>query len=200
MVPKLLKTSRAAAALRGRDFVTPDDVKAIAELAIAHRIILKPEHQIKGLEAGGHRAICVVCSGLNLKRYGQSNVWSRKSTMLGSLAVAMYLLGLSCNTQLVVMAVTILCSLHGLLLRNHADVASSGRRAEWTGEEGVALGNVVAILHFLLRMFEDSELNVTLRMQNTSSLPRFWKSGTVFQKSCASGRRQLHPHGIGPTT
>lgn len=48
----LLKTSRAAAALRGRDFVTPDDVKAIAELAIAHRIILKPEHQIKGLEAG----------------------------------------------------------------------------------------------------------------------------------------------------
>ena len=48
----LLKTSRAAAALRGRDFVTPDDIKAIAELAIAHRIILKPEHQIKGLEAG----------------------------------------------------------------------------------------------------------------------------------------------------
>ncbi len=48
----LLKTSRAAAAMRGRDFVTPDDVKSIAELAIAHRIILKPEHQIKGLEAG----------------------------------------------------------------------------------------------------------------------------------------------------
>ena len=48
----LLKTSRAAAALRGRDFVTPDDVKAISELAIAHRIILKPEHQIKGLESG----------------------------------------------------------------------------------------------------------------------------------------------------
>jgi MoxR-like ATPase len=48
----LLKTSRASAALRGRDFVTPDDIKSIAELAIAHRIILKPEHQIKGLEAG----------------------------------------------------------------------------------------------------------------------------------------------------
>ncbi len=48
----LLKTSRAAAALRGRDFVTPDDVKAISELALAHRIILKPEHQIKGLEPG----------------------------------------------------------------------------------------------------------------------------------------------------
>ena len=44
--------SLSAAALRGRDFVTPDDVKSSAELAIAHRIILKPEHQIKGLEAG----------------------------------------------------------------------------------------------------------------------------------------------------
>ena len=48
----LLKTSRAAAALRGRDFVTPDDIKTVAELAIAHRLILKPEHQIKGLEPG----------------------------------------------------------------------------------------------------------------------------------------------------
>ncbi|HAU12363.1 MAG TPA: hypothetical protein DCS92_01540, partial [Gammaproteobacteria bacterium] len=45
----LLKTSRAAAALRGRDFVTPDDIKTVSELALAHRIILKPEHQIKGL-------------------------------------------------------------------------------------------------------------------------------------------------------
>lgn len=48
----LLKTARAAAAMRGRDFVTPDDVKSIAELAVAHRLILKPEHQIKGLESG----------------------------------------------------------------------------------------------------------------------------------------------------
>lgn len=46
----LLKTARAAAAMRGRDFVTPDDIKAVATLAISHRIILKPEHQIKGLE------------------------------------------------------------------------------------------------------------------------------------------------------
>ena len=46
----LLKTGRAAAAMRGRDFVTPDDVKSVAALALAHRLILKPEHQIKGLE------------------------------------------------------------------------------------------------------------------------------------------------------
>ncbi|MCS5532681.1 MAG: MoxR family ATPase [Candidatus Poseidoniaceae archaeon] len=48
----LLKTSRASAALRGRDFVTPDDIKSVAEIAVAHRLILKPEHQIKGLEPG----------------------------------------------------------------------------------------------------------------------------------------------------
>jgi MoxR-like ATPase len=46
----LLKTGRAAAAMRGRDFVTPDDVKSVATLALSHRLILKPEHQIKGLE------------------------------------------------------------------------------------------------------------------------------------------------------
>ena len=38
--------------MRGRDFITPDDIKAVAELALAHRLILKPEHQIKGLESG----------------------------------------------------------------------------------------------------------------------------------------------------
>ena len=48
----LLKTSRGAAAMRGRDFITPDDIKAVAELSLAHRLILKPEHQIKGLESG----------------------------------------------------------------------------------------------------------------------------------------------------
>jgi MoxR-like ATPase len=39
----LLKLSRARAALGGRDFVTPDDVKAIAVPALAHRLALRPE-------------------------------------------------------------------------------------------------------------------------------------------------------------
>jgi MoxR-like ATPase len=39
----LLKLARAEAALRGRDFVTPDDVKAMAVPALAHRLILQPE-------------------------------------------------------------------------------------------------------------------------------------------------------------
>jgi MoxR-like ATPase len=39
----LLKVARARAALSGRDFVTPEDVKAVAVPALAHRIILRPE-------------------------------------------------------------------------------------------------------------------------------------------------------------
>ncbi len=45
----LLKLSRARAALAGRDFVTPDDVKAVAPYALAHRIILKPDPWIRGV-------------------------------------------------------------------------------------------------------------------------------------------------------
>jgi len=39
----LLKLARSLAALRRRDFVLPDDVKAMAVPALAHRLILKPE-------------------------------------------------------------------------------------------------------------------------------------------------------------
>jgi len=39
----LLKLSRAKAALDGRDFVVPEDVKAIAVPALAHRLTLRPE-------------------------------------------------------------------------------------------------------------------------------------------------------------
>jgi MoxR-like ATPase len=39
----ILKLSRAEAALRGRDFVLPDDVKAVAVAALSHRLILRPE-------------------------------------------------------------------------------------------------------------------------------------------------------------
>jgi MoxR-like ATPase len=39
----VLKLSRCRAALLGRDFVTPEDVKAVAVPALAHRLLLKPE-------------------------------------------------------------------------------------------------------------------------------------------------------------
>ena len=45
----LFKTGRASAAIAGRDFVTPDDIKGIALQVAAHRIILKPEAKIRGI-------------------------------------------------------------------------------------------------------------------------------------------------------
>ena len=39
----LVKLGRAVAALRGRDFVTPDDVRSVAVAALAHRVVLRPE-------------------------------------------------------------------------------------------------------------------------------------------------------------
>jgi len=39
----IVKLSRCRAALDGRDFVTPDDVKSVAVPALAHRLVLRPE-------------------------------------------------------------------------------------------------------------------------------------------------------------
>lgn len=47
----LFKTSQALAALRGRAFVLPDDVKLLAPLALAHRCIVRPESALRGRTA-----------------------------------------------------------------------------------------------------------------------------------------------------
>ena len=44
----LIKASRASAALSGRAFVTPDDVRRICNPVLAHRIILKPDARFGG--------------------------------------------------------------------------------------------------------------------------------------------------------
>ena len=47
----LLKLSRGRAALAGRDFVTPEDVKAVAVPALAHRLMLRPELWVQRIRA-----------------------------------------------------------------------------------------------------------------------------------------------------
>jgi len=46
----LFKTAQARAAIMGRDYVIPDDVKALAEVALAHRLILSPAARIKNVD------------------------------------------------------------------------------------------------------------------------------------------------------
>lgn len=47
----LFRTSQARAAIFGRDFVLPDDVKALAEAALCHRVILGPAARLRDLDA-----------------------------------------------------------------------------------------------------------------------------------------------------
>lgn len=45
----ILKTAKAIAALRGREFVTPDDIQTVCYPVLRHRIILSPEKEMEGV-------------------------------------------------------------------------------------------------------------------------------------------------------
>jgi MoxR-like ATPase len=47
----LLKGAQALAAIRGRDYVLPEDIKSLVPLTLAHRLILKPEAELRGRTA-----------------------------------------------------------------------------------------------------------------------------------------------------
>ena len=51
----LLRAAKTAATIEGRDFVTPDDVKSLAIVTLRHRIVLRAEAEIEGLDAD---AVC----------------------------------------------------------------------------------------------------------------------------------------------
>ena len=45
----MLKGAKAIAAINGRDFITPDDVIAVAHVVLRHRLILTPEKEMEGV-------------------------------------------------------------------------------------------------------------------------------------------------------
>jgi len=45
----LILAGRTHAAINGRDFITPDDIKSMALPVLEHRLILRPEYEIEGL-------------------------------------------------------------------------------------------------------------------------------------------------------
>jgi len=47
----MMKASKAAAALRGRNFVTPDDIRWVTKPVLNHRIILSPQREMEGVPA-----------------------------------------------------------------------------------------------------------------------------------------------------
>ena len=62
----LLGVGKALAAMRGRDFLIPDDVKAIAPATLRHRLLLRPEAEIEGVSAD--RVIESILDGLEVPR------------------------------------------------------------------------------------------------------------------------------------
>ncbi len=46
----IMKTSKAIAAVNGRDFVTPDDIRYVAYPVLTHRVILTPEREMEGYQ------------------------------------------------------------------------------------------------------------------------------------------------------
>ena len=44
----LYRTSQALAAIRGRSFAIPDDVKALAQFVLSHRLIAKSQSMVRG--------------------------------------------------------------------------------------------------------------------------------------------------------
>lgn len=60
----LYRTSQALAMIRGRDYVTPDDVKEMAPLILSHRLIIKPEAQLRG--AGAEQLVTEVMAQVRI--------------------------------------------------------------------------------------------------------------------------------------
>jgi MoxR-like ATPase len=54
-----MKLSRVRAALDGRDFVVPDDVKSVVVPALGHRLALRPELWVQSVEADDVVRECV---------------------------------------------------------------------------------------------------------------------------------------------
>ncbi|MGQ9815109.1 MAG: AAA family ATPase [Candidatus Roseilinea sp.] len=49
----LYRTAQARAVTHGRDYVIPDDIKALAQPTLGHRVIISPAARIKDIDAGG---------------------------------------------------------------------------------------------------------------------------------------------------
>ena len=62
----LLRTSQCLAAVRGRDFVVPDDIKEMASAVLRHRVILRPEAELEGLTPD--RVISQILDGIPVPR------------------------------------------------------------------------------------------------------------------------------------
>ena len=62
----MLRASKAIAAINGRDFVTPDDVRFVANPVLNHRLILTAEREMEGAET--EDVIREIAEGIEIPR------------------------------------------------------------------------------------------------------------------------------------
>ncbi|MEX0290677.1 MAG: AAA family ATPase [Flavobacteriaceae bacterium] len=62
----IMDASKALAAIQGRDFITPDDIKKVAEPILCHRIILTPEREMEGFTA--EKIVQQIVDGIEIPR------------------------------------------------------------------------------------------------------------------------------------
>ena len=63
----LLNSAKALSAIRGRDFVTPEDVQQLAPSVLRHRIILTPEREMEG--TGPDEVVAHILQKIEVPRY-----------------------------------------------------------------------------------------------------------------------------------
>jgi len=62
----ILAASRAVAAIAGRDFVTPEDIRQVTPHVLRHRVQLTPEREMEGLDAD--QVIALLVKGIEVPR------------------------------------------------------------------------------------------------------------------------------------
>ncbi|MCU0355122.1 MAG: MoxR family ATPase [Cytophagales bacterium] len=62
----IMNTSKALAAMRGRDFVTPEDVKTVTPPVLRHRVMLTPEREMEGI--GADDVVKQILDGIEVPR------------------------------------------------------------------------------------------------------------------------------------
>lgn len=62
----ILDASKALAAMRGRDFINPEDIKKVASPILSHRIMLTPEREMEGLTAD--QVVNQIVEGIEIPR------------------------------------------------------------------------------------------------------------------------------------
>ena len=68
----LYKTAQALAAIRGRDYVLPDDVKFLVPFVLGHRLIIRPESALRGFDAQGILGNILEETKLEIGEFGES--------------------------------------------------------------------------------------------------------------------------------